>query len=528
MLSLPTRHAAVVVIACGGLCAARVAVADEVPPPSGGGAIVGRARVAGPVSPPQPLAASHDAHACGGEVPDESLLATADGGLANVIVVLQGVPSANAKPPVTTAATPRLDQQRCRFTPHVQAVPLGSTLTIESSDPVLHNVHAYLGKRTAFNLAMPVAQRPVARRLDEAGILRIRCDSGHTWMSAYIAVVPHRYFAVTAADGSFRIPAIPPGSYKLRAWHERLGAVEQQVTVGASGDATTSLTFPLPTTAPPPQPQPPQSAPAAATAEAPLHDALAITRSDVQELAAKQRADERARFYREGRPLFVKYCATCHGRGGDGSGPSAQFTTTPPRDLTRGTVKFRMTAAGAPATFDDLVRTISVGVRFTHMPAWQGRLSQRDIAALARFVMSLGDAYWSDAPAAPTIVIPPEPAFDATSIARGQTLYARMQCATCHGQRGAGDGPAVKGLRDDWGRPVKPADFTSGQIKGGCCGAPIFRAITTGLAGTPMPSFGSAMTDAERWDLAHYVLSLGKRRPAVDYLFRDPAGRIGP
>ena len=79
--------------------------------------------------------------------------------------------------------------------------------------------------------------------------------------------------------------------------------------------------------------------------------------------------------------------------------------------------------------------------------------------------------------------------------------------------------------QDDWGQPIRPANFLAGAIKGGCCGASIYRAVSTGLGGTPMPSFAGAMTEAERWDLAHYVLSLGRKRPALDYLLRDPAGR---
>lgn len=226
--------------------------------------------------------------------------------------------------------------------------------------------------------------------------------------------------------------------------------------------------------------------------------------------------------------LFVGPLFTCHGRRGDGRGPSARFTSTPPRDFTRGTYKFRMSPVGAPPSLDDLVRTISVGVRTTHMPAWRGKLTRTQIETLARYLTTLSDAFWSDAPPPPPLDIPAEPAYDGASIARGKALYGKMQCATCHGEGGNGDGPAAKALRDDWGNRITPANFARGELKGGCGGATIYRAISTGLGGTPMPSFGGAMTPAERWDLAHYVLSLGHRRPAVEYLLRDPAGRITP
>lgn len=496
---------------------------DPAPPAApAGGAIVGQVRFKGEVPPPREIHADHDPSVCGhgGMVTDETLVVGDGGALANAVIVLQG---ATDPGPAPTPGTATLDQKGCAFVPHVQAVLRGTTLAIQSSDPVLHNVHAFIGKRTAFNLAIPVANKVVQRPLDEPGILRIRCDSGHTWMSAFVAVVPHRFHAVSGADGSFRIADVPPGEYTLRAWHERLGAVEQKVVVAAAADATVSLTFKeLETDA---KAEPKGDAPPPVADDQPLQAALAATRTELQELDARHRADERARLAREGRPLFVKFCATCHGKRGDGNGPSARFTSTPPRDFTRGTYKFRMTPAGSPPTLDDLVRTISVGVRGTHMPAWKGKLTKDQIETIARYLTTLSDAFWTDAPPPPLLVIPPEPAYDDASITRGKALYAKMQCSACHGPGGAGDGPAAKSLKDDWGKPIRPANFTRGRIKGGCCGAPIFRAISTGLGGTPMPSFGGAMSDAERWDLAHYVLSLGRKRPAVDYLLRDPAGR---
>lgn len=496
--------------------------ADDAPPPADDpapapttGRVIGKVRFAGTAPPPAELHAHHDAEICakGGPLLDERLLVDSAGGLANVVVVLQGAPAAEPAPATTTAT---LDQRACRFVPHVQAVAMGTTLAITSSDPVLHNVHAFLGKVTAFNLAIPVPGKTVPRRLEQAGILRIRCDSGHDWMSAYVAVVPHRHFAVSGVDGGFALDAVPPGEYRLRAWHETLGAIEQTVTVTAGVDAPASLTF---------KELDPDAKPGPVD---PLRDALAETRTAVEQLAARQRADERARIGREGAPLFRKFCATCHGARGDGRGPSAQFTTTPPRDLTRGTFKFRMTPVGAPPTHADLVRTINAGVRGTHMPSWKGKLTPTQIDTLARYVTSLSDVFWTGGAPAEVLEIPAEPPYDQASVARGAALYGKMQCATCHGDRGAGDGPAAAALKDDWGHRISPADFTRGRIKGGCCGAAIYRAISTGLGGTPMPSFAAAMTPDERWDLAHYVLSLGHERPALEYLLRDPVGRISP
>lgn len=482
------------------------------------GTITGRVRFQGEAPAAPPVHAHHDPTVCGagGMVPDEGLVVGADGALANVVVVLQGVTDPGSPP----AARSTLDQQACRFVPHVQSVDAGTTLAITSSDPILHNVHAFLGKRTAFNLAIPVAGQVIERRLDEPGILRIRCDSGHDWMSAYVAVVAHRFHATTTADGRFTLPPVAAGEYTLRAWHERLGAVEQKVTVTAGGAAEVSLTF-----KPAADPTEP---PAPAAVDAEVSVALATVPTTIQALEERRRHDERDRLAREGRPLFLKLCATCHGRDGDGHGPSARFTTTPPRDFTRGSYKFRTTPVGTPPTIDDLVRTISVGVRGTHMPGWRGIVRPDDLELLARYLTTRSDVFWTDAPPPTPIEIPAEPPYDGASVVRGKELYGRMQCQTCHGTAGRGNGPAAAALKDDWGHPIRPADFTAGNFKGGCCGAAVYRAISTGLGGTPMPSFAGALTPAERWDLSHYVLSLGRRRPTVDYLFRDPIGRSTP
>ncbi|MFO0722474.1 MAG: c-type cytochrome [Myxococcota bacterium] len=495
---------------------AGLAHAQEAPPAEAtksGGRITGKVRFAGKIEPPVELVAHHDVEVCkkGGPLIDERRLIAADGGVANTVVVLQGMDAARA----AEGAVATLDQRACRFVPHVQAVVQGTSLKIASSDPVLHNVHAFLGKRTAFNLAIPVPGVAVSRPLDEAGILRIRCDSGHTWMSAYIAVVPHAYFAVSDQNGDFSIADVPEGTYKLRAWHEDLGVAEQTVTVENGKDASTSFTFKgAEAGEPPPK-----------TGDDELRLALAATRSAIETLAANQRAADRERLMRDGEPLFLRYCATCHGLRGDGQGPSAQFTTSPPRDFTRGTYKFRMTPAGAPPTLEDLIRTITVGVRGTHMPGWKGRLTRQQIRTLAQYLTTLSDVFWSDAPPAALLEIPPETQNDASSVARGKELYGRMQCGTCHGARGYGDGAAAAALRDDWAQVITPANFAQGVVKGGCCGAPIYRAISTGIGGTPMPSFGAAMSPEERWDLVHYVLSLRQSKSIFDALL-DPAGRI--
>lgn len=205
------------------------------PAAAGAGELRGTVRYAGAAPPAAALPVHKDREACGASVPDESLL-VAGGGLANVVVQLRGVPGAAPRPVRAT-----LDQDHCRFRPHVQAVPVGSTMDIVSSDPVLHNVHGWIGRATVFNQAMPTPGQRVPRRLDRPGIIQVKCDV-HDWMSAWVLVVEGPA-AVSGADGGFALKDLPAGSYTVVAWHERLGERIAQVTVPASGAASLEIRY---------------------------------------------------------------------------------------------------------------------------------------------------------------------------------------------------------------------------------------------------------------------------------------------
>ena len=162
-----------------------------------------------------PIEVTRDRAICGEAASDESLL-VADGGLANVVVRVV-VPGAKVEPGRAT-----LDQQRCRFVPHVLAVPVGSPLDVLNGDDLLHGVHGHAGPATDFNLPMPFKGQKKSQLLARPGIVRVGCDV-HDWMSAWIAVLDVPHFAVTDGRGRFSIPDVPPGTWTAIAWHERLG-----------------------------------------------------------------------------------------------------------------------------------------------------------------------------------------------------------------------------------------------------------------------------------------------------------------
>ena len=119
---------------------------------------------------------------------------------------------------------------------------VGAKLTIHNVDPILHNTHGtYEDGRTAFNLALPMQNQIIKKRIKKPGIIAMKCDAGHTWMSAYVIAFDHPYHAVTGEDGAFTITDVPAGTYTLSIWHERLPAQTLEVTVAAGKTATVEI-----------------------------------------------------------------------------------------------------------------------------------------------------------------------------------------------------------------------------------------------------------------------------------------------
>ena len=175
-----------------------------------------------------------------GEVKKEDVVVGPDKGLANVFVYVKSGISGTYPPPTAPAV---IDQHGCTYHPHVFGMVAGQSLDIVNSDDTLHNIHSLPEKNEAFNLGMPVKGMKYTKKFDKPEVMvRIKCDV-HAWMSAWCGVLPHPFFAVTAADGTYTIKDLPAGTYTIEAWHEKFGTQTQQVTVGAQESKPVPFTF---------------------------------------------------------------------------------------------------------------------------------------------------------------------------------------------------------------------------------------------------------------------------------------------
>jgi plastocyanin len=159
----------------------------------------------------------------------------ANGALANVVVTLVGQ---GGKSSAASAAPAVLDQKNCEYAPMIFAVQAGQKITVKNSDPVMHNVHS-MPKEGTGNKEDNKAQMPGGGDLTFAfsspeEFLKFQCEV-HNWMFSWVTVCDSPYFAVSGADGTFKIANVPPGKYTVQVSHRKAGKATQEVEVKADG-----------------------------------------------------------------------------------------------------------------------------------------------------------------------------------------------------------------------------------------------------------------------------------------------------
>jgi plastocyanin len=208
------------------------------------GMVTGRAVFEGAPPPPEALKGVNDPacqKAMGDAPTNDTVVIGANGALKNVFVyVKSGLDPAYS---FAVPSTPvQLDQRGCLYVPKVVGVRVGQPLDVLNSDTTVHNVHAVPFDNDEFNKGEMGGTKITQTFTKPETMVKIKCDV-HPWMASYVGVMTHPFFAVSAADGSFSLRSLPPGTYTLAAWHEKFGTKTAQVTIGPKQNQAVTFTF---------------------------------------------------------------------------------------------------------------------------------------------------------------------------------------------------------------------------------------------------------------------------------------------
>jgi plastocyanin len=207
------------------------------------GTVTGKVTFEGTPPAPQPIKLSSDPYCqtANAGLTTENEIVGAGGTVANVFVYIKdGLGNRTFTAPATPVV---LDQKGCHYTPHVLGIQVGQPLQIVNSDSTLHNVHGLPKANKEFNQGQPIQGMKTTHTFSTKEVMiPFKCDV-HGWMNAWVGVLDHPYYAVTGADGTFSLKGLPPGTYTIEAWHEKLGTQTQMVTVGAKESKNVGFTF---------------------------------------------------------------------------------------------------------------------------------------------------------------------------------------------------------------------------------------------------------------------------------------------
>ncbi len=235
--ALPIAIGVIITLAIAGSVPAFAYQAGNVSSP---GKIVGIVKFDGVPPKPEKIDVTKDVEVCGkAQHFDQSLMVGKDGAIANAVVALPDIQAGKPFPP---ARDFKFDQAGCEYTPHVLAFPAGAPLEIVNSDGILHNVHDFPSNNPQLNMAQPGFKKSITIKVANPDLIRVECDA-HNWMRGWWYVAGNPYYAVTGPDGRFELSDVPPGTYAIRVWQEKLGTQERKVTVKPGATVTVDFTL---------------------------------------------------------------------------------------------------------------------------------------------------------------------------------------------------------------------------------------------------------------------------------------------
>jgi len=170
----------------------------------------------------------------------EEVVVNANGTLKNVFVYVKSGVTGTFEAPKTPVT---IDQHGCTYTPHVFGMQVKQLLLIKNSDDTLHNIHALPNANKEFNKGQPAGSAELKTTFTQRDVMvKFKCDV-HPWMTSYVGVLEHPFFAVSGDDGTFSIKNLPAGDYEVEAWHEKFGTKTAKVKVGAGEAKTSDFSF---------------------------------------------------------------------------------------------------------------------------------------------------------------------------------------------------------------------------------------------------------------------------------------------
>jgi plastocyanin len=197
-----------------------------------GGTISGTVKFKGSAPAPKKLDVGKDKEVCDKTPKTDQSLVVNNGNVEYAVVTITDI----KKGKKIDAKKVTLDQKGCQYHPHVLAFPAGTTVEVLNPDGILHNIHSYSKVNSPFNMAQPKFKKTLEVKIDKPEPIEVKCDV-HGWMHGWLIATETPYVAVTDNSGAFKLTDVPPGTYTVEVWQEKLGKSTQKVTVKAKEDA---------------------------------------------------------------------------------------------------------------------------------------------------------------------------------------------------------------------------------------------------------------------------------------------------